>query len=217
MAPLEKRLAKLWDWCQPYPVVADIGAGQGRLARALANEGHRVFATEKTVKGWHELRQYTRNFDGIVPLLGDGLEPILDSDVVVDVAVVAGMGPKVIERILQQDASSHRVRAFMVQPMQGLFVLRRYLKTAAWFVRRADLVHERGRLYGMWWVVRNCDENSSPFSEWIPTEFLGSPRWPELIRQRIHDLDQKLRYQDARNELADEWQQERHSLLGMLR
>ena len=217
MAPLEKRLTKLFEWCQSYQVVADIGSGQGRLARALARHGHHVFATEKTLVGWQELVQYTRNFDNIVPLRGDGLEPLSALDIAMDIIVVAGMGPKTIEHILRQNAPSRRILTFIVQPMQGLFVLRRYLQAESWFVRRAELVQERGRLYGMWWIEKNRNESVSPLSEWLPTEFLGSSLYPLLIQDRLAQLDWKLQHQNRTNRMFCEWQDERNSLLSMLR
>jgi tRNA (adenine22-N1)-methyltransferase len=217
MAPLEKRLVILLDWCRSYRIVADIGSGQGRLARALAHQGHRVLATEKTVSGWQELVQYTKTFEQIDPILGDGLKPLLAMDVAIDVAVVAGMGPRAIERIVQQDSQFRRIPAFIVQPMQGLFRMRRYLKNESWFVRQADLVQEHGKLYGMWWIERNADNGAGLFSEWFPSEFLDSPLYPQLIRSRLAQLNQSLRHHTAQCPMWDDWQRERNALLTTLR
>ncbi len=86
------------NWCSPYEVIADVGAGHGRLSIALAERQHRVYATERTAPGYAELISRVMGHPGIVALKGDGLQPLAPYKV--DAVVVAGMGPGPIRHIL---------------------------------------------------------------------------------------------------------------------
>ncbi|WP_053960970.1 tRNA (adenine(22)-N(1))-methyltransferase TrmK [Sulfobacillus thermosulfidooxidans] len=219
MAPLEKRLMVIRDWCKPFTVVADVGAGQGRLARALAEQGQQVYATEKTLKGWQELTSYTRPFfPRITPVLGDGIIPLLSLSTSIDVAVIAGMGPRTIQHILRQDSENLTIQSFIIQPMQGLFPLRRYLLENRWSISRAELVKEHDKIYGMWLVQRvakgEIDEHSPFF--WIPQEFQHSPLFPCLIRQRLAQLNQSIDHADKDDPKLQAWQRETQYLTGVI-
>ncbi|OLZ10515.1 tRNA (adenine(22)-N(1))-methyltransferase TrmK [Sulfobacillus thermosulfidooxidans] len=219
MAPLEKRLAIIRDWCKSFAVVADVGAGQGRLARALAEQGQQVYATEKTLKGWQELTSYTRSFfPRITPVLGDGIVPLLALPTSIDVAVIAGMGPRTIQHILRQDYESRAIPAFIVQPMQGLFLLRRYLLENNWFIQRAELVKEHGKIYGMWLVQRaahNDRDDRSPFF-WVPKEFQHNPLFQSLVKARVIQLNQYIDHASLDTPQLEAWQREKQYLTGVI-
>jgi tRNA (adenine22-N1)-methyltransferase len=96
--------------------VADVGTGDGKLAAWLAAAGHRVIATENKPGPRVEALRLLGPL-GIECRLGEGLEPILPGEV--QVVVIAGMGGRMIGRIL---AASPEVvaslEALVLQPMQ---------------------------------------------------------------------------------------------------
>ena len=125
--------------------VADVGAGDGKLAAWLAGAGHRVIATENKPGPRNEALRLLGPL-GIECRLGDGLGPILPGEV--EVAVIAGMGGRSISRIL---AGSPEVVgslvALVLQPIQHGDQLLAELLALGYRVSRALEVEQRSRSY----------------------------------------------------------------------
>lgn len=102
--------------------MADVGAGDGRLALALASEGRRVIATERSAGPYEEARRLLAPA-GVELRLGDGLTPLRPGEV--EVAVLAGLGGRTIARLLERDREvAGSLRYLVVQPMQHAEELR---------------------------------------------------------------------------------------------
>jgi tRNA (adenine22-N1)-methyltransferase len=125
--------------------VADIGAGDGRLAAWLASRGHRVIATENKPGPMLEVRKLLDPL-GIECRFGEGLEPILPGEV--EVAVIAGMGGRNIGRIL---AASPEVvaslDALVLQPVQHAAELLQRLLAAGYQLDGRYEIEQRSRPY----------------------------------------------------------------------
>lgn len=178
--PLEYRLEILGQICARYTRIADVGAGQGRLSRRLMREGATVYATEETLRGVDELQRYLAHTT-VTVLQGDGLAPLTTTEPV-EAIVLAGMGSVVIQHILEQrDQLSYRPR-FVIQVVQGMMAVHRYLRSAKAHLGLARLVQERNRIYATW-VVWFPDELESA-NHWngleLLQEFREDPLWPVL-------------------------------------
>lgn len=173
------------NWCAPYEVIADVGAGHGRLSIALAERQHRVYATERTVSGYAELISRVMGHPGIMALKGDGLQPLAPYKV--DAVVVAGMGPGPIRHILDPRHEG----PFIIQPMQGILTVHRHLAEDGWHIERAQLLVQHGRLYATW-VVRPGSASASVKAPDIPGEFVEDPLFSLLKVQRVRELQKRL-------------------------
>lgn len=181
---LEARLALIKEWCRPFRVIADIGAGYGHLAKALAREHHRVYAIEYPRGAYLDLLQGIEGCLGITPLQGDGLTPLGDRPI--DVAVIAGMGPNSIRHIMQRRYSL----PFIIQPMQGIFRVHRQLVEDGWSIQKAQLIDQGGRLYATWLVGQSGIDGQN--KRLVPDEFCQDPLFPRLVEQRIRELQKRL-------------------------
>ncbi len=147
---------------------------------------------------------------------GDGLKPLLQFRIAVDAAVIAGMGPRSIQQILQHD-EMQMISTFIVQPMQGLFLLRRFLLQNSWSIMDADLVEEQGRLYGMWMIRRSPQTGVDPRWLWFPKEFQSSAWFTRLVAERLAYLQRNLQYWNVNSPEYYNWQREREHLTGVTR
>jgi tRNA (adenine22-N1)-methyltransferase len=123
--------------------VADVGAGDGQLARHLAARGLRVVASERRPPSYARLRVAVPQLDC---RLGDGLEVLRPGEV--EGAVVAGMGGHSIARIL--DASPAVARSFewlVLQPQQHAERLVAWLDGAGYRVLARDLAAQARHSY----------------------------------------------------------------------
>jgi len=123
--------------------VADVGAGDGQLARHLAARGLRVVATERRPRSFARLRAALPDLDC---RLGEGLEVLRPGEV--EGVVLAGMGGHSIVRIL--DASPAVARALdwlVLQPQQHAERLVAWLGPAGYRLRASDTAVQARRSY----------------------------------------------------------------------
>jgi tRNA (adenine22-N1)-methyltransferase len=110
--------------------VADVGAGDGLLARHLAARGLRVIATEARPGPFERLRAAVPHLDC---RLGPGLEPLRPGEV--EGVVLAGMGGHRIASILEASpALAAAVGWLVLQPQQHAAWLVEWLATAGYAV-----------------------------------------------------------------------------------
>jgi tRNA (adenine22-N1)-methyltransferase len=123
--------------------VADIGAGDGQLARHLAARGVRVVATERRPGPFARLRSA---LPGIDCRMGEGLEVLAPGEV--EGAVVAGLGGRGIARILvASPAVVDDLRWLVLQPQQHTEDLLRWLRAAGHTVASTAVVAQGRHSY----------------------------------------------------------------------
>jgi tRNA (adenine22-N1)-methyltransferase len=111
--------------------VADVGAGDGQLARHLAARGLRVVATERRPASFERLHAAAPELDC---RLGEGLEVLRPGEV--EGAVLAGLGGHSIARILEGSPAVARSLDWLVlQPQQHPELLVEWLAAAGYNVR----------------------------------------------------------------------------------
>jgi tRNA (adenine22-N1)-methyltransferase len=151
---LPPRLEGLLEVVPPGLPVADIGSGHGRLAVALAQRGQRVVATERTPVLLDRLRAEVvagGRLTGAAAMVslrhGDGLAPVAPGEV--SVAVIAGMGPLSITRILSN--APWLPPWLVLQPMQKPELLEEWIERIGWPATRW-VITQGSRRYRTWRV-----------------------------------------------------------------
>jgi tRNA (adenine22-N1)-methyltransferase len=123
--------------------VADVGAGDGQLARHLGARGLRVVATELRPPSYARLRSAVPHLDC---RLGDGLEVLRPGEV--EGVVLAGMGGHSIARILDASPSVARALDWLVlQPQQHAERLIEWLEPAGYRVLSRGAAAQGRRSY----------------------------------------------------------------------
>lgn len=144
--PFPRRLEAALELLPEAGVLADIGAGDGLLARRLAERPHvfSVFATEFGARPFERLTASCQGAQKVTARRGDGLLPLLGEPL--DGVAVLGMGGRTILHILDLAQAFPKAR-FVLGPMQSAADLR--LGLAARGLRIVDerLVLEGGRPY----------------------------------------------------------------------
>jgi tRNA (adenine22-N1)-methyltransferase len=126
--------------------VADVGAGDGQLARALVERGLRVIAVERGDGPYDRLRRAVAA-RGVDCRLGLGLDPVRPGEV--EGVIMAGMGAGTMVSTLERAlARRHRLSWMVLQPQQADHVLETWLNgQGAHRLRRVTLTTEAGRAY----------------------------------------------------------------------
>jgi tRNA (adenine22-N1)-methyltransferase len=127
--------------------VADVGAGDGQLARHLSARGRRVVATERVAGAFERLQAASPGLDC---RLGDGLSVLAPAEV--ECVVLAGMGGRTIARVLRASMRSSpglvaALRCLVLQPQQRAGDLIAWLREAGFRTLSRAETSERGRSY----------------------------------------------------------------------
>ena len=138
---LDPRVACIVEWAAPYPRVAEIGAGAGAIARALASHHHTVIATD--VSG-HAAARLRRDDSFIDVRQGDGFRVLSPDEV--DAVVIAGLGGHRIAHILAAPFAWRRI-PLILQPSASLDALIATLKAADQGIAMVHLVAYRRHLH----------------------------------------------------------------------
>lgn len=123
---------------------ADVGAGDGQVALALAASGVQVIAIERTQGALERLRATAEGRYEVRS--GDGLRALKPGEV--EGSVIAGMGGVTIAGILQQAPEQVRsLRWLVLGPHSENHRLEAWLAGAGLHPRRVRFVSDRRRLY----------------------------------------------------------------------
>ena len=133
-----------------YPIIADIGCDHGyacisavlsgRVIKAYAcdaNPGPLASAAENIRK--HGL------LDKIIPLQGDGLAPVRGTDT--QTVIISGLGGYQTIEILTGLHALPDARQLILQPMNGLPDVRKYVYDIGYAVQREQLIYDNGAYY----------------------------------------------------------------------
>jgi tRNA (adenine22-N1)-methyltransferase len=131
--------------------VADVGAGDGQLARHLAARGLRVIATEARPGPFGRLRAAAPELDC---RLGAGLEPLRPGEV--EGVVLAGLGGHRIASILEASPALASALAWLVlQPQQHAAGLVQWLSAAGYALQSLTTAAQGRHSYTVLLVSRH--------------------------------------------------------------
>jgi tRNA A22 N-methylase len=181
---LPPRLLPIARWAGEFARVADVGAGDGRLSRWLAERGVAVVATELTPARAARLRQHLTGWSVDIRW-GDGLAPIADADV--EAVVVAGMSGPTLAAILERGHAQASGRWFLLQPVQGYWRLRRWVRLHGGMIAEATLAVQAARAYACL-KVRFATAQAplmgyDPLEDWTAPEFSAHPAYRLWLKQ----------------------------------
>lgn len=148
---LSKRMECVASMVTPGGRLADVGCDHGYLPIWLFETGRIAGAVAMDIRpgplerakaniAQHGLGQY------IQTRLSDGMEKLAPGEV--DSAILAGMGGKLMVRILSESPGTvQRLREMVLEPQSETAALRKYLMEAGFQIEAEDMVLEDGKFY----------------------------------------------------------------------
>ena len=149
MVRLSERLQAVADLITPGLRVSDVGCDHGQLSCALLRRGTPwVAASDISAPSLEKARRLGEELgfsDRLRLTVSDGLDAVPDG---IGAVVIAGLSAHTIEAILRADPEkAHAVPCLILQPMQDMEGLRRYLAGSGFVIEAEDLVFENRRWY----------------------------------------------------------------------
>ena len=147
-----KKLAEVVDsLAKNGDEVADIACDHGYLAELFDRNSKfsKVYATDISKECLKKVENLKANFNlnKVMPLLGDGLEPLEK----VDIAAIAGVGGlEIIKMLTTQNKTKNgdnKCNIFVLQPAQNVFEFRKWLFDNEIFVIKDILVEDAKKFY----------------------------------------------------------------------
>lgn len=185
VAVLSERLRMLARMVTPGNRVADIGCDHGFLDIYLVQQGicPQALAMDVREGPLKSAREHVRRagLNGYIEIrMSDGLTECGMGEA--DTLVCAGMGGRLMERILAQGMEKARgMKELILQPQSELPEFRRFLREAGFRVIREDAVCEEGKYYFAMKVVYGSGRET-----W-PQEAEGENADLSAERQRLYD------------------------------
>ena len=218
---LSQRLRWIADAIPFHAVVADVGCDHGKLAVFLLLRGNpRVFAVDISRSSLEKAVRLAQNYDvdaKLYPRVSDGLRNW--QDLLPNVVVIAGLSGKTIANILQDSREIvSQCDQILVQPMQGVPFLRKWLAEKDWPVVQEALIQEEGRYFFIFRIVPGSNghiqqkedytlsdyllaQNDPVYYQWLVDRREGDRRErARLIHRGGDGLQQALAVIDARRE-----------------
>lgn len=148
---LSERLGMLARMVTPGSRVADIGCDHGYLSIYLVQEGisPAVIAMDVRKGPLSAAREHidARGLGTYIETrLSDGLEKLKPGEA--DTVVCAGMGGRLMERILRENMEKAQLfQELILQPQSELREFREFLRKSGFRIMSEDMVHEDGKYY----------------------------------------------------------------------
>ena len=189
---LDARLQAVLDFVPEGGAVADIGTDHGYLAAALIEEGRaeHVIASDLNLGPCEAARRTVREQnlrEQIEVRQGDGLTVLAPGEA--QTACIAGMGGVLMTEILE-DAPLvvKKLKALVLQPMNGEYELRHYLYQHSWHVADETLVVADDRIYTVIRAEKGRRKMPDPLTLEIGPVLWEKKPEPELLRHHIESL-----------------------------
>ncbi len=149
---LSSRLQAIVDYIAPYRRIADIGTDHCYVPIYLAQNGFIDFAVATDLRDGpvQEARKNVARF-GVHHCVhvrkGDGLTPLRESDGI-EVVIIAGMGGRLIQKLLEQDAKRlTTVKRYILQPNKSAWLIREWLFTNSYTITDEKMLSDGGIIY----------------------------------------------------------------------
>jgi tRNA (adenine22-N1)-methyltransferase len=169
---------------------ADIGTDHGLVALGVLRRGiaGRVIATDISAASLSKARALAEaaGVSNMETRLGDGLRPLAPGEA--DAAVLAGMGGRLIARILaDQDEVARRLYYLILQPLHSVRDLRRWLYENRYRILSERLAGEGSRYYHVMKVIPGQDELVLPLHMEIGRKLIEErdPLLPSYLKHQM--------------------------------
>ncbi len=129
-------------------VIADIGTDHGYLAAALLDRGvaGRVIACDVNEGPLERAAKTLAGYEGAQVRLCDGLSGLKTGEA--DIAVMAGMGGRLMMRIIEEgDPRRLGIRAMVLQPQSEIYEFRMFLREHGFRISDERSVRDAGKFY----------------------------------------------------------------------
>lgn len=195
---LSPRLTAIAEMVPVSRCVADIGSDHALLPLYLVRKeiALKVIAVEKAVGPAAAARRAVAAAgmeDRIEVRVGEGLSALAECEA--EVIVIAGMGGGTIAGILKAGAVSARAsKLAVVQPMDKVAFLRRWLTRNGWRIHGEGLAKERKHLYQVIAAAPGTDQELNWMEEELGPSLLACrhPLLNELAAKTLRYYEQKL-------------------------
>lgn len=146
---LSPRMQVITGFAEKAKIVADIGCDHGKISVELAKGGAHVYAvdiSQPSLQKARELAKAEKVEQSIEFYCANGLDDI--KHIQLDAIIIAGMGWRMIGEILDNNIECVKnAKKLILQPMDNVIELRRYLCSSNYKIMDEKLVIDEGRLY----------------------------------------------------------------------
>lgn len=148
---IDSRIKSIMNFVRVGSFVADIGADHAYLSIELAKNhiATKIIATEKNIHPFNAANNniHAAGLQNLIEMrLGDGLQVLNVGEV--DTICIAGMGGSLIQKILDDSPEIvHSARNLIIQPMNGVKKIRKWLADNNWTIIDEDLAESAGIIY----------------------------------------------------------------------
>lgn len=206
---LTNRLQAIADLITEDVVVGDIGSDHGYLMAYLVenkviSQGIASDINDGPVKNCQDTIRAHGLHKKISVRLGGGLEPYKPGEI--HTAVIAGMGGQLIRDIISNSFIAHTVECFILQPMTGQEVLRKWLIHNGYNIEQEVIANEQDRYYEI--MVVKQGEKKYEQKDWMKHMQLDEPLTYEIgIQMTLSDayegfINKKIqKYETIRNNI----------------
>lgn len=166
---LSGRMQAVADMVPAGHIAADVGCDHGFVSIYLIQKGicPSVYAADVRPGPLGRAKEHILQYglqDFIMPVLSDGLREIPVGESGADVMIAAGMGGKLMLRIMQDAASKmEQLSACVLEPQSEVWLVRRYLEQTGFMIVRESMVFEEGKYYPVIFAVNERKPENGDF------------------------------------------------------
>ena len=183
---LSARMQALTDMVSKHSVVCDVGCDHGFVSIYLVQQGiaPKVYAMDVGKGPLERAKEHIKEYEleaYIETRLSDGLNALQVGEA--DCMICAGMGGKLMMRILKEGSEKARaMKELILQPQSEIALFRAFLRKEGYKVVRENMIYEDGKFYPMMKVVpENKDEELVP-------EYVLWDKFGELLLKEKHPV-----------------------------
>ncbi len=183
---LSARMQALTDMVSKHSVVCDVGCDHGFVSIYLVQQGisPKVYAMDVGKGPLERAKEHIKEYEleaYIETRLSDGLNALQVGEA--DCMICAGMGGKLMMRILKEGSKKARaMKELILQPQSEIALFRAFLRKEGYKVVRENMIYEDGKYYPMMKVV---PENKN--EELVP-EYVLWDKFGELLLKEKHPV-----------------------------
>ena len=183
---LSARMQALTDMVSKHSVVCDVGCDHGFVSIYLVQQGiaPKVYAMDVGKGPLERAKEHSKEYEleaYIETRLSDGLNALQVGEA--DCMICAGMGGKLMMRILKEGSEKARaMKELILQPQSEIALFRAFLRKEGYKVVRENMIYEDGKFYPMMKVV---PENKN--EELVP-EYVLWDKFGELLLKEKHPV-----------------------------